>query len=181
MSKFFEDFKERVKKIPNLIKKRLVKVSIFGDSLVFGLPPIMQNKSVKQYLDDLIIKVNDVVVYDASANPFNYDLKLNEKLYLNRDILGIYDKSLKIGDKLGLIVPNRSNITVGFHNIVIATHSAGVKGSFNKYISLTPEEKNTPTPQIARSDIPTLCKNCGEKSSDPDQVICEYCGSELKE
>ncbi|MHA2390643.1 MAG: hypothetical protein ACXAEX_01635 [Promethearchaeota archaeon] len=180
MSKFFETIKERVKRIPNLIAKRLVQASIFGDSLTFVLPPVMQNQTVKQYLEDLIIKVNEIVVYDATQYPFDYDVKMDEKLYLNRDILEIYDKPLKIGDKLGVIVPNRPNLTTGFHFIVIGTHSAGVKASFNKYFSLTPEKTNITTPQIAKKKKFIECEYCGKQSSDPNQVICEYCGSELK-
>jgi len=181
MSKFFENVRDRIKKIPNLIAKRLVHVSIIGDSLEFELPPIMQNQSLKQYVEDLIIKVDELVVFDATTYPFDYDVKIDEVVYPNKEVLEIYDKSLKLGDKLGLIVPNRPRVTPGFHKIVIATHSAGVKSSFNKYISLTSEETNIPSPQLARADIYTQCKNCGKKSSDPDQVICEYCGSELKE
>ena len=173
--------RERVKRIPNLIKKRLVHIFILGDSLEFELPPIMQNQTLKEYLENLIIKVNDVVVYDASTYPFDYDVKLEDKIYPNKKILEIYDKSLKIGDKPGLIVPNRPNITPGFHNIIIATHSAGEKASFNKFISLTPKETNIPIPQIARNEKYSQCRYCGKKSSAPNQVICEYCGSELNQ
>ncbi len=181
MPKFFETIKERVKRIPNLIAKRMVHVSILGDSLEFGLPPTMQNQTLKQYLEDLIIIVNDVVVYDASIYPFDYDVKMNETLYLNRNILEIYDKSLKLGDKLVLIVPNRPNLIPGFHNIVIRTHSAGVKASFNKYFSLASEKTNATTPQIVKKERYVECKYCGKQASDPNQTICEYCGSELKE
>ena len=181
MSKFFENIRERVKKVPSLITKRLVKVSILGDHLEFRLPPIMQNQTLKEYIEKLIIKVNDVVVYDADTYPFDYDVKLDDKIYPNKEVLEIYDKSLKIGDKPGLIVPNRPNITPGFHNVIIATHNAGVKASFNKYISLTPEETNIPIHQIARKETLPLCIYCGQKSSDPNQVICEYCGSNLME
>jgi hypothetical protein len=181
MSKFFENFRAKVKNIPNLIAKRLVHVSILGDKLEFELPPTMQHQTLKQYVEDLVIRVNDVVVYDTNTYPFDYDVKLDERIYPNRDLLEIYDKSLKIGDKMGLIVPNRLNITPGFHTVIISTHSAGVKANFNKYFSLAPEETNIPTPQIAQKEVYSICKNCGEKSAAPNQVICEYCGSELKE
>lgn len=180
MSKFFENIKEKVKRIPNLIAKRLVQTSIFGDSLEFVLPPVMQNQTIKQYLEDLTLKVNDTVVYDANLYPFDYDVKLDEKLYLNKDVLEIFDKSLKIGDKLGLIVPNRPNITPGFHYVVIGTHSAGVKASFNKYFAVTPEKTEIIPPQITKKIEHVVCEYCGKRSSDPNQIICEYCGSELK-
>ncbi|MFX1426280.1 MAG: hypothetical protein ACFFBE_07495 [Promethearchaeota archaeon] len=145
----------------------------------FELPPIMQNQTLKEYLENLVLKVDDVVVYDASTYPFNFDIKMDEKIYPNKEILEIYDKSLKIGEKLGLIVPNRPNITPGFHNVIIATHSAGVKASFTKYISLAREETSIPTPQIAKKEEFPQCAYCGKRSSAPNQVICEYCGAEL--
>ncbi|MHA1933289.1 MAG: hypothetical protein ACW96X_12150 [Promethearchaeota archaeon] len=181
MSKFFETIREKVKGIPNLINKRLVQVSILGDFLEFGFPPTIKNQTLKQYLEDLILKVNDVVVYDASIYPFDYDVKLNEILYLNSDVLEIYDKPLKFGDKLALSVPNRPNLTSGFHNIVISTHSAGVKASFKKYFSLASEKTSVTTPQIVKKEIYLKCKYCGKEGSDPNQTICEYCGSELKD
>jgi hypothetical protein len=179
MSKFFETLKERVKRIPDLIAKHLVQVSIVGYSLEFSLPPTTQNQTVKQILEDLIIKVNDIIVYDANTYPFDFDVKLNEKLYPNREVLEIYDKSLTKGDKFGLIVPNHPNVSPGFHHVVIATHSAGVKNSFKKYFSLV-SDKTYPTPQIDSKEIYLKCKYCGKRSSDPNQAICEYCGSELK-
>ncbi len=178
MSKFFETIREKVKRIPDLIAKRLVHVSILEDSLEFRLPPIKKKSTIKQYLEDLIIKVNDFVAYDASTYPFDFEVKLNKNLYTNKEILEIYDKSLKIGDKLGLIVPNRPNISTGFHNVIIETHSEGVKANFKKYFSIAPENAQLTTSQVI---VNIECKNCGKHSSDPNQVICEYCGSLLKE
>lgn len=181
MSKFFENIRDKVKNIPNLITKRLVNVFILEDSLEFKLPPIIKHQTIKQYFEDLILEVNSVVVHDASTYPFEYDIKLNDKIYPNKEILEIYDKSLKIGDKPGLIVPNRSNLKPGFHKVIIATHSAGVKANINKYFSLAPETENIPVAQITKINSYVKCKYCGKESSDPNQVICEYCGSQLKE
>lgn len=181
MSKFFENVRDRIKNVPNLIAKRLVHVSILGDSLEFELPPIMQSQTLKRYIEDLVITVNEVIVYDTSTYPFDYNVKLDEKIYPNKEISEIYDKPLKLGDKPGVIVPNRPNITPGFHKVIIATHSGGIKSSFNKYISLASEEKKIPAPQISEKEVSPQCSYCGKKSSDPKQVICEYCGSELKE
>ena len=75
MSKFFEVLRDRVKKIPSLIAKRLVHVSILGDSLEFALPPIKKSQTIKQFLEDLIIKVNDIIVYDANTFPFDFNVK----------------------------------------------------------------------------------------------------------
>lgn len=181
MSKFFENIRDKVKNIPNLIAKRLVNVFILEDSLEFKLPPIMKHQTIKQYFEDLILEVNSVVVHDASTYPFEYDIKLNDKIYPNKEILEIYDKSLKIGDKFRLIVPNRPNITPGFHKVIIASHKEGEKASFNKYISLAPKKTKIPIPQIARENKFLICSYCGKRSSDPNQFICEYCGSELKQ
>jgi hypothetical protein len=180
MSKFFDNVRDRIKNIPNLIAKRLVHVSIYGDLLEIQLPPIMQNQPLKRYIEDLIIKVNDIVVFDANKYPFDYDVKLEENLYPNKEVLEIVDKPLKLGDKPGFIVPNRPNVSPGFHKVIIASHSGGIKASFNKYISLTPKKKEIPSPQIVREN-PLQCSYCGKKSSDVNQVICEYCGSDLKE
>lgn len=181
MSKFFDNVRDRIKNIPNLIAKRLVHVSILGDSLEFELPPIMQSQTLKRYIEDLSIKVNEIVVFDANTYPFDYDVKFEEKVYPNKEILEIIDKSLKLGDKPGFIVPNRPNITPGFHKIIIATHSGGVKASFNKYIPLAPQKTEIPIPQIIKEDSYPQCSYCGKKSSTPNQLICEYCGSDLKE
>ena len=102
---------------------------------------------------------------------------MNKNLYTNKEIVEIYDKSLKLGDKLALVVPNRPNISTGFHKVIIGSHSEGVKASFKKYFSLAPEAAQLTTSQVI---INIECKNCGKQSSDRNQVICEYCGSLLK-
>jgi len=179
MSKFFENIREKIKNIPSLIAKRLVHVSILEDSLEFALPPIKQSQTIKQFLEDLIIKVNDITVYDANTFPFDFNVKLNEKLYQNQDLLEIYDKPLSLGDKLGLQVPNRANIIVGNHTIEIASHKAGTKSKFEKYFTSTPIKASTPTPLLSKKIVYRQCNYCGKKSKDNNQVICEYCGSEL--
>ena len=73
MAKFFDNIRDKVKNIPNLITKRLVNAFIMGDSLEFNLPPIMKHQTIKQYFDDLILEVNNVVVYDALKYPFEYE------------------------------------------------------------------------------------------------------------
>lgn len=179
MSKFFDNFRDRVKNIPNLIVKRFVNVSILGDSLIFELPPVMKHQTIKQFIEDLVLKIDDVIVFDANAYPYDFDVKLDNETYPNKELLEIYDKSLNIGDKPGLIVPNRPSVSPGFHKVIIATHSAGVKASFNKHVSLVPEEMKIPKPQMAKKELYRKCSYCGKKSSDPNQTICEYCGYDL--
>ncbi|MHA2282979.1 MAG: hypothetical protein ACXAC5_19235 [Promethearchaeota archaeon] len=181
MSKFFENIREKIKNIPNFIAKRLVQVSILGDSLVFTFSQIIQSQTIKQNLEDLIIKVNDIIVYDANAYPFDFNVKLNEKLYLNQDLLEIYDKSLRMGDKLGIHVPNRANITEGNYTIEIASHKTGTKSKFEKFITSSPIIASTPPPQLSKKIVYRQCNYCGKQSKDPNQVICEFCGSELSE
>lgn len=181
MSKFFEVLRDRVKKIPSLITKRLVHVSILGDSLEFALPPIKQSQTIKQFLEDLILKVNDIIVFDANTFPFDFNVKLNEKLYRNQDLLEIYDKPLRLGDKLGLQVPNRANIIVGNHTIEIASHKTGTKSKFEKYFTSSQIKSSTLTPLLSKKIVYRQCNYCGKKSQDNNQVICEYCGSELSE
>ncbi|MHA1986027.1 MAG: hypothetical protein ACW98D_05240 [Promethearchaeota archaeon] len=179
MSKFFESLREGVKKIPSLIAKRLVHVSILGDSLEFAFPPIKQSQTIKQFLEDLIIKVNNIIVYDAITFPFEFNVKLNEKLYLNQDLLKIYDKPLKFGDKLGLQVPNRANIIAGDHTIEIASHKNGTKSNFEKHITSSQKKASTITPLHSKKIVYRKCSYCGKQSQDDNQAICEYCGSEL--
>ena len=181
MSKFFEVLRDRVKKIPSLITKRLVHVSILGDSLEFTFPPIKHGQTIKQFLEDLIIKVNDIIVYDANTFPFDFNVKLNEILYQNQDLLEIYDKPLSLGDKLGLQVPNRANILVGNHTIEIASHKNGTKSKFDKDFTSSRIKASTLTPLLSKKKVYRQCNYCGKQSQDNKQVICEYCGSELSE
>jgi len=181
MSKFFENIREKIKNIPNLIAKRLVHISILGDSLEFTLSPIRQSQTVKQFLEDLIIKVNDIIVFDATTFPFDFNMRLNEKIYQNQDLLDIYDKNLSLKDKLGLQVPNRANITSGNHTIEIASHKTGTKSKFEKHLSSSPTKASTLTPQLSRKTVYRQCNYCGKQSKDNNQVICEYCGRELSE
>ncbi|MFX1456779.1 MAG: hypothetical protein ACFFDB_15505 [Promethearchaeota archaeon] len=180
MSKFFENLRDKVKNIPNLITKRLVQVLIRDNSLEFGLPLTVQNQSLKQYLEDLIIKVNDNIVYDAELYPFDYDIRLNGIFYSNQQILEIIDKSLNIRDKLKIIVPNREKISSGFHKVIIATHSSGTRAVFDKYFSYVKEKREEPVINITKNQT-YKCKNCGKEYLDSNQVICEYCGSDLKD
>jgi hypothetical protein len=180
MSKFFENILERVKKIPSLVTRRMVQISLSEDSLEVSLPPIVQSYVLKEYLEELIIKVNDVIVYDANTYPFDFDIKLNEKVYPNQDLLEIFDKNIGMGTKLGVIVPNRANITTGYHKIEIASHKTGTKAKFDKYVSLSSIRSLTSSsPQRVKVEY-KHCAYCGKQSSDANQIICEYCGSEFK-
>ncbi|MHA1915588.1 MAG: hypothetical protein ACW986_16725 [Promethearchaeota archaeon] len=179
MSKFFENIKEKVKKIPSLVTRRMVQISLSGDSIEILLSPIMQSYILREYLEDLIIKVNEVIVYDANTYPFDFDVKLNNKMYHNQNLLEIYDRNIGMGVKLGVIVPNRANITAGYHTIEIASHKTGTKAKFEKYIPLS-SIKSLATVSPQRTKVESKqCAYCGKRSSDPNQVICEYCGSEL--
>jgi hypothetical protein len=181
MSKFFENIREKIKKIPDFIAKRLVQVSILGDLLEIRFSQIIHSQTIKQNLEDLIIKVDNIVVYDANVYPFDYNVKLNEKIYLNQDLLEIYDKSLRRGDKFGIRVPNRANITEGNYIVEIASHKTGTKSKFEKFITSSPIIASTPPPQLSKKIVYRQCYYCGKQSKDPNQVICEFCGSELSE
>ncbi|MFX1488058.1 MAG: hypothetical protein ACFFBI_02855 [Promethearchaeota archaeon] len=182
MSRFFDNIADRVKKIPSFFAKRLVKVSISGDKLEITFPPLVQSSTVREFLEDLLIRIDTVSVYDAQTYPFDFNVKLNEIVYTNQDLLGIYDKTLRMGDKIGIIVPNRASISVGFHRIAIGTHSEGIKIKFSKYMGHAPPVIKTEkyVPQIVENPTTRQCDYCGKEASDPDQIICEYCGSELK-
>ena len=94
----------------------------------------------------------------------------------------IWDESIAEKDVAKLErIAKRLNIKPGFHKVIIASHSRGIKAIFNKFISLSPEKTEVPTPQITKEDHYHKCSYCGKKSPDPNQIICEYCGFQLKE
>ena len=64
MSKFFENIKGKIKKLPSLFAKRLVNVSLIGDFLEITFPSLTQKRNVKELLEDLVIKIDNISVYD---------------------------------------------------------------------------------------------------------------------
>lgn len=173
MSKFFESIKGK-------FAKRLVNISLSGDFIEIKFPSLTQKRKLKELLEDLVIKIDNISVYDAKAHPNDFDMKLNDIFYPNQHISEIYDKSLKIGDILKLIVPNRANVIEGNYDIAIETHSRGTKAKFNLYIS--PFAKKTVKSKIQppKKEVLRQCSYCGKVTTDPNQFICEDCGSDLK-
>lgn len=189
MAKFPENIKNirkirnirwKIKNLPGLFVKRLINIKIRGDLIEMTLPLIFISHTVKQFLEDLIIKIDNEILFDINIYPSDFDVKLKNTLYSNQDLSEIYYESLKIGDKLGIIIPNRFSVSTGIHNIIIETRSSGRKVSFNRYISSSTEMSETPTPQIVQREAYRRCNTCRKEILDPDQIICEYCGSELK-
>ncbi|GAH05695.1 unnamed protein product, partial [marine sediment metagenome] len=138
------------------------------------------NHAIKGFLEDLIIKIDNDIVFSVDLYPSDFNVKLNDKIYLNQDLQEIYYKALKIGDKMGIIIPNRFNISEGKYNFTVETPSSGKKVNFERYLSSSTEKTEPPTPQLAQQVAPRRCNYCSKESPDPNQVICEYCGSELK-
>ncbi|MCK4381619.1 MAG: hypothetical protein KAW51_10805 [Candidatus Lokiarchaeota archaeon] len=180
MSKFFENIKGKIKKLPSLFAKRLVKISLIGDFLEITFPSLTQKRNVKELLEDLIIKIDNISVYNVKEYPNDFDVKLNDIFYPNQYLSEIYDKSLKIGDKLTLVVPNRINILDGNYNIEVGTHSAGIKAKFDANISPFLEKAVKTKTQLPKKKVYRQCTYCGKITTDASQVICEDCGSELK-
>ena len=180
MSKFFENIKGKIKKLPSLFAKRLVNVSLIGDFLEITFPSLTQKRNVKELLEDLVIKIDNISVYDIKEYSHDFDVKLNDIFYPNQYLSEIYDKSLKIGDKLTLIVPNRINILDGNYNIEVGTHSAGIKAKFDTNISPFPEKTVKPKTQLPKKEVYRQCTYCGKITMDASQNICEDCGFELK-
>ena len=189
MSKFPENIRKirnirnirwKIKNLPALFIKRLINIKIREDLIEVTLPLIFISHTVKQFLKDLIIKIDDDILYDFNIYPSDFDVKLKNTLYPNQDISEIYHKSLKIGDKLGIILPNRFSISTGIHNIIIETRSSGKKVSFNKYISSSTEISEGPIPQMVQREAYRRCNVCRKEILDQNQIICEYSGSELK-
>jgi len=173
MSKFFESIKGK-------FAKRLVNISLSGDFIEIKFPSLTQKRKLKELLEDLVIKIDNISVYDAKAHPEDFDVKLNDIFYPNQYLSEIFDKSLRIGDKLALIIPNRFNISDGNYNIEVGTHSAGIKAKFDMNISPFPEKTVKPKSQLPKKEVHRQCKYCGKITTDASQVICEDCGSELK-
>ena len=180
MSKFLENIRGKIKKFPSLFAKRLIKINILGDLIELTFPSILISHTVKEFLEDLIIKIDNDTIFDVNIYSSDFDVKLNNNLFQNQNLSEIYLKSLKIGDKLGIIIPNRFNLSVGTYNIVVETPSSGRKVSFDKYISSSTEKTDESSPQLAQKDVYRRCSYCNNEILDPNQVICEYCGSELK-
>ena len=189
MSKFPENIKNirnirnirgKIKNLPGLLVKRLINIKIRGDLIEVTLPLIRKSHTVKPFLEDLIIKIDNDILYDINIYPSDFDVKLNNILYPNQVISEIYDKSLKIGDKFGIIIPNRFRISTGIHNIKMKIRSSGRKVNFNRYISSSTEMSEDTIPQIVQREAYRRCNICRKEILDPNQIICEYCGSELK-
>lgn len=180
MPKLFDSIKDKIKKFPSLFAKRLVNISLIGDSLEISFPSLTQKRDVKELLEDLIIKVDDISVYNVKEYPNDFDVKLNDLFYPNQYLSEIYDKSLKIGDRLSLIVPNRHNILDGNYHIEVGTHSAGIKAKFDTNISPFPEKYVKADSQLPKREVLRQCTYCGKTTMNASQVICEDCGFELK-
>ncbi len=180
MSKFLENMRGKIKKLPSLFVKRLITINLLGDLIEMKFPSILISHNVKEFLDDLIIKINNDIIYDINIFPSDFDVKLNNTLYQNQKLSEIYYKSLKIGDKLEIIIPNRFNISEGTHKIIIETPSSDRKVSFDRYISSSTEKSEEPSSQSVQREYSRRCDNCKKDILDPNQIICEYCGSELK-
>jgi hypothetical protein len=151
-----------------------------GDLIEIRFPSVLINHAIKGFLEDLIIKIDYDIVFNIDLYPSDFNVKLNDKIYLNQDLPEIYYKALKIGDKIGIIIPNRFNLSEGKYNITVETPSSGKKVTFDRYLSSSTEKIEPPTPQIAQRVVTQRCNYCNKESLDPSQVICEYCGSELK-
>ncbi|MFX1366149.1 MAG: hypothetical protein ACFFCE_18560 [Promethearchaeota archaeon] len=180
MPKFVDNIKSKIKKLPSLFAKRLVNISIVGDFLEITFPSLTQKGIVKDLLEDLIIKIDNTSIYDFKEYPNDFDVKLNELFYPNLYLSEIYNKSLKIGDKLTLIVPNRMNISDGNYNVEVRTHSAGLKAKFETIISPFPKKVVKTEVQQPKKVLYRQCTYCGKTTTDASQVICEDCGFELK-
>lgn len=180
MSKFVENIRKKIKNLPSLLVKRLMSIHLMGDLIEIRFPSVLINHAIKGFLEDLIIKIDNDIVYNIDLYSSDFDVKLNDKIYLNQDLPEIYYKPLKIGDKIGIIIPNRFNISAGKYNIIVETPSSGKKVSFDRYLSSSTEKTEELKPQLAQKEGPRRCSYCNKESLDPNQAICEYCGSELK-
>ncbi|MFW9988733.1 MAG: hypothetical protein ACFFC3_08775 [Candidatus Odinarchaeota archaeon] len=180
MPKVIDNIKNKLKKLPSLFAKRLVHLSIEGDYLEITFPSLTQKRNVKDLLEDIIIKIDNVIIYNVKEYSNDFDVKLNDIFYPNQYLTEIYDNSLKIGDKLTLIVPNRISIIDGNHKVEVGTHSAGTKAKFETIISPFPQKPVKISSQPPKKEIIRQCQNCGKITTDPNQIICEVCGSEIK-
>ena len=180
MPRFIEKVKSNIKKLPAMVARRLVSITLIGDFLEITFPSLTQSRNVKELLEDLTIDVNRVRVYDFQLYPNDFDVRLNGILYPNQYLSQIHTKLLKIGDKLTVIVPNRADITVGNYFIEIGTHSAGPKTRFSVEVSpYTEKALKEIEKKPAQKQVHRQCDYCGKIITDPNQKICEDCGSEL--
>ena len=167
MPKFIDNIKVKIKKLPGLFAKRLVHIYLIGDFLEITFPSLTQKRNLKDLLEDLIIKVENLNVFDIKEYQNDFDLKLNDIFYPNKYLSEIYDESLKIGDKLTLIVPNRFNITDAIYNVEVRTHSAGIKAKFETNITPFPEKAGKDNPQLPKKEVYHQCTYCESGRHDP--------------
>ena len=98
MSKFLENIRGKIKKFPSLFVKRFIKINILGDLIELTFPSILISHTVKEFLEDLIIKIDNDTIFDVNIYSSDFDVKLNNNLFQNQNLSEIYLKSLKIGD-----------------------------------------------------------------------------------
>ncbi len=180
MSKFLENIRGKIKKLPSLLVKRLMSINLSGDLIEITFPSILISHTIKGFLEDLIIKIDNDTIYDINIFPSDFEVKFNNTLYQNQDLSEIYYRSLKIGDKLHIIIPNRFSISVGTYKILIETPSSGRRISFDRNISSSTEKIEEQKPQLVLREVHKRCDYCRKEILDPNQTICEYCGSELE-
>lgn len=181
MSNFFKKVKTNIKKLPGIIGRRLVTITLLGDYLDITFPSLTKSRNVKELLDDLIISLDNIIVYDVNLYPNDYDVKLNGVLYPNQYLSQIHTEALKIGDKLSVVVPNRPNLTVGSYQVEIRTRRTGLKTKFVVELSPYTEKTIKAVKKPIKKQIRRRCNYCGKETTDPNQVVCEYCGAEFKE
>ena len=84
MSKFLENIRGKIKKLPSLFAKRLININLLGDLIEITFRSILISHTIKSFLEDLIIKIDNDIVYDINIFPSDFDVKLNNNLFQNQ-------------------------------------------------------------------------------------------------
>ncbi len=169
-------------KLPGFLFKPFLNFSLIGKYIQLNVKITTIKRNIKEELQNLIIKVDDLLIFDIPQTPTRFFIKIGQVLYDS----AYHMKELEYIDNLNkqfeLYIPNTYNINPGKHKINFINRLVGSEVSTKMVIELSESSFNPPTiiSKIKNSDEnPKFCKYCGYKIRDRNQRICEVCGGEL--
>ena len=169
-------------RLPSFLLKSFMKVEINGDYIEFSIKFETLKRNLGGELNGLRIKIDGIVIFDVDLFPKSFYVKLNGIFYNNQDLFKIYNEHITRLDKFVLIIPNRSNITLGKHEISYCSKISNLNVT-SKFIIISSEEKlEYPLIQTKfPKNLPhnKYCPYCKNKITEENQKFCEFCGCEL--
>jgi len=159
-----------------------MKVEINGDYIEFSIKFETLKRNLGGELNGLRIKIDGTVIFDVDLFPNSFCIKLNGVFYTNQNLFKIYNENITKLDKFVIIIPNRSNITLGKHKISFGSKISNLNVT-SKFMIISSEEKleypliQTKFPKnLPHHKYCPLCKN---EITEENQKFCEFCGCDL--